>query len=62
MAMTSSSAQSTNVAGFGASYLPSGRLAADPETLVMVARDAYLGGWIDVREFERRVGEALGVR
>jgi hypothetical protein len=37
-------------------------LAADPETLMMVARDAYLHGWIDVREFERRVGEALGVR
>jgi hypothetical protein len=60
--LTSSSRQSTNVAGFGASYLPSGRLAADPETLMMVARDAYLHGWIDVREFERRVGEALGVR
>jgi hypothetical protein len=29
---------------------------------MMVARDAYLRGWIDVREFERRVGEALGVR
>jgi hypothetical protein len=62
MAMTSSSRQSTNVAAFGASYLPSGRLAADPETLMMVARDAYLRGWIDVREFERRVGVALGVR
>jgi hypothetical protein len=65
--LTSSSAQSTNVKSSGDSffwrqaYLAS-RATTSPEEAIARARDAYLGAWIDVEEFERRVAEALGVR
>jgi hypothetical protein len=65
--MTSSAAQSTNVKSSGdpffwrQAYLAS-RAMTSPEEAIALARDAYLGAWIDVEEFERRVGVALGVR
>lgn len=49
--LTSSSSTTSNV-----------RASSSPEALVSQAREAFLGGWIDVRELERRIGEALGVR
>jgi hypothetical protein len=54
MAMTSSSAQSTNVVEV--------RRTVSAEEAIMLATAVYVAGRIDVVEFERRVAAALGVR
>jgi hypothetical protein len=47
--------------GARSAYLE-GRASVTSDERLRLARDAYVEGYIDVWEFERRVGEALGVR